>query len=317
MERFLYCLSHIFSQLSGRWPGAPDLQHGAGVELPEPDSSADLAALPLQAFREALKRIVFECPEILPWIGPWSRTKDPGCERLADAAYRHLRMVRDSGASYLTCVDPEYPSLLKCIPDPPLAVSVLGNTVALSRPCVAVIGSRKASAFAMRESYELAKALGKRGFQVVSGGAFGCDLAAHLGATESGVLPVPTISVAASGLVKLYPVHNQHVFDRIRVGGGAFMSERLWWAGCFPRDFAVRNRIISGMSVATCVMQAAMKSGALLTAKHSLDHGRDVLVLRHPEYDVRAEGSRWLENDGAPVFSSHQELAMSLSGPVG
>jgi DNA processing protein len=276
----------------------------------------DFDAPSLSDFKDRLRLILERCPELLPWIGTWARAKDPGCDRLAAAARRHLLLVSESGARYITYADPDYPHLLRCIPDPPLALSVIGGTAALGQPCVSIIGSRKASALAMRESFALALEMARRGFQIVSGGAFGCDLAAHQGALAAEIEPAPTVLVAAGGLARLYPVHNQYVFDQIRSGGGTFISERLWWDGCFPRDFAVRNRIISGMSFATCVMQAAMKSGALLTAKHALEHGRHVLVLRHPEYDVRADGSRWLADDGATVFSSSAELALSLNGPI-
>lgn len=317
MERILYCLSHIYSQIRDTWPGVLEISDDVKSEL----FSKDLFAIPLlemslEDWRRLVRYLADEWPEVLPWLPWWCREKDNGGERLSGAAFRHLQFVRQENAHYITYDQAVYPKLLRYISDPPLAISLTGDPDTLQKPQVSIIGSRKASVTALEESFSLARSLSDLGYAVVSGGAFGCDIAAHQGALASEIFPVPTISVAASGLARLYPVHNQQIFYRMQSADGVILSERLWWEGCRPRDFAVRNRIISGLSATTCVMQAGMKSGALLTAKHSLNQGREVLVLRHPEYDVRADGSRWLEDDGAVGFSTASEIRLKLFGPL-
>lgn len=317
MERILYCLAHVYSQIRGTWPGVLELAKAEKSSLLSSGQFKDsLFAMRMSDWHGVVQLLVETYPEVLPWLPRWCREKDPGGERLCGAVFRHLRQVKEADAHYVTYDQSDYPNLLRYIPDPPLAITFTGKSETLLKPQVSIIGSRKASVTALEESFALAGLLSKLGFAVVSGGAFGCDIAAHLGALASEVFPTPTVSVAASGLARLYPVHNQHTFNRIQANGGVILSERLWWDGCRPRDFAVRNRIISGLSSTTCVMQAGMKSGALLTAKHSLNQGREVLVLRHPEYDVRADGSRWLEDDGAIGFSSSQEISLKLFGPL-
>ena len=317
MERILYCLAHVYSQIKGTWPGVLEISESEKACL---NSSGlfmqSIFAMQLDHWSELIQHLLDDSPTVLPWLPRWCREKDSRGERLCGAVFRHLQHVKEARAHYITYDQSAYPNLLRYIPDPPLAITLTGKPETLLKPQVSIIGSRKASPIALEESFALAGLLSKLGYAVVSGGAFGCDIAAHQGALASEVFPAPTVSVAASGLARLYPVHNQHVFYRMQASGGVILSERLWWDGCRPRDFAVRNRIISGLSSTTCVMQAGMKSGALLTARHSLNQGREVLVLRHPEYDVRAEGSRWLENDGALGFSSSQEISLKLLGPL-
>lgn len=317
MERILYCLSHIYSQIKGNWPGVLEITDDEKFYLQSSGLfTGSLFDIHISEWQNLVQTLIDAFPDVLPWLPHWCREKDPGGERLCGAAFRHLQQVKEAGAHYITYDQIIYPNLLRYIPDPPLAITCSGELDTLLKPQVSIIGSRKASVTALEESFALAELLSKLGYAVVSGGAFGCDIAAHQGALASDVLPAPTVSVAASGLARLYPVHNQRIFYRMKAMGGVMLSERLWWDGCRPRDFAVRNRIISGLSSTTCVMQAGMKSGALLTAKHSLNQGREVLVLRHPEYDVRADGSRWLEDDGALGFSSSQEISLKLLGPL-
>jgi len=317
MERVLYTLAHVYSQLRGVWPGVLEISESSRTRLLSTNFfSNSLFEMSLESWKSLVGYMTDECPEVLPWLPYWCREKDPSGERLCSAIFRHLNFVNEAHAHYVTYDQEIYPKLLRFISDPPMAITLTGELKILSKPQVSIIGSRKASVFALRESFDLARALSCLGYSIVSGGAFGCDIAAHQGALASEVLPAPTVSVAASGLAKLYPVHNQHVFYRLQTSGGVMLSERLWWEGCRPRDFAARNRIISGLSSTTCVMQAGMKSGALLTAKHSLHQGREVLVLRHPTFDVRAEGSRWLEDDGALAFSSSQEIRLKFLGPL-
>ncbi len=317
MERILYCLAHVYSQIRCVWPGVLEISERDRVCLHSTDFfEQSIFSMSVENWMKLVRFLIDDCPEVLSWLPRWCREKDPSGARLCSAIFRHLQCVREADAHYVTYDQSIYPNLLRYISDPPLAITLTGDIETLRKPQVSIIGSRKASVSALEESFRLARLLSRLGYAVVSGGAFGCDIAAHQGALASEVYPAPTVSVAASGLARLYPVHNQHVFYRMQECGGVILSERLWWEGCRPRDFAVRNRIISGLSSTTCVMQAGMKSGALLTARHSLNQGREVLVFRHPKFDVRADGSRWLEDDGALGFSSSEEISLKLLGPL-
>lgn len=222
--------------------------------------------------------------------------------RVALSAAEHFRCMHSRGAYYVHFWSQDYPPLLRFTPDPPVALSVLGCVSWLTRTGVAVVGSRKATAFALAQAVALGKELARSGIPVVSGGALGCDIASHWGALAGGHASVPAIAVFAGGLDKLYPRRNQYIFSQISARSGAMVSERLWDAPSRPRDFPTRNRIISGVAPLTVVVQAGPKSGAYITARWALDQGREVCVLEHPRGDVRSSGSEALIEDGARAF---------------
>jgi DNA processing protein len=171
---------------------------------------------------------------------------------------------------------------------------------------IAVIGSRQASAFSLDVSFRLGFELAKRSddTSIVSGGAWGCDIAVHEGALASCKNPCPAIVVFAGGLKNLYPRINKNTFEALGKHNALFLSERLWDQPARPRDFHARNRIISGLSQQIIVVQAGIRSGAMITAKAALDQGRDVLVLVQPFDDIRADGNKQLLLDGAAGFHS-------------
>lgn len=215
----------------------------------------------------------------------------------------HLQIVREHKAHYLTLEDPLYPALLRAIPQPPLAITVVGDAAVLSLPAVAIIGSRKAAERTVREAAVLAMGFADLGYVTVSGGALGCDTAAHWGALQSGYVPTPTIVVFASGLMHRNPQQNTDLFEAICANGGVLLSERLWWQESLARDFPVRNRIITGLARQLYVMQAAERSGAMVTARCALEQNRDIYVLTHDDEDARMLGSRSLLDDGAQPFA--------------
>jgi DNA protecting protein DprA len=209
-------------------------------------------------------------------------------------------------------LDSRYPASLRAIGDPPAVIFTRGDAGHLLSPMIAVVGSRKASRFALEQTKSLAESLALRGVTVVSGGALGCDAMAHWGALRSGIRPVPTVVVLAGGVDQLYPRINHVLFAQIIAAGGLLISERLPGRPCRPMDFPVRNRLISGMSQGVAIMQAAHHSGAMVTVRLALDQGRDVWVLRHPQGDVRADGSEALIGDGAASFEEYTEFIASL-----
>ncbi len=278
-----HALTHVASQILHRWHPPRD---DAGLFAP-----ADAVVMTAQDWADYGDQVKDELPRGVP------------LDLVIKTTRSHLQAVTEAGASYLTWADPRYPAYLRLIRDPPLALTLHGDVGLLRRPAVAVVGSRRASALAMRESFETGKILADQGHLVVSGGAFGCDIAAHHGVLASSS-PDACACVFAGGLETLYPINNKRVFDKIRERGGLLVSERLWTAPSFPHDFPARNRIIAGLCPTTFVMQAADRSGALVTARLALEEGREVLCLEHPRGDVRAAGSARLVEDGAPSFTS-------------
>lgn len=232
---------------------------------------------------------------------------------LATVIFDNLLQMKLHDAELIDYYHPLYPYLLKHIPDPPACLACMGALSLLDKAKLCLVGSRKASDFAFQQSRELGLALAKKGAVIVSGGAIGCDAAAHLGALESEIAPAPTIVVFAGGLAKLYPQSLSDLFQRLKGRGALFMSERLWDYPARPMDFPVRNRIIAGLSSYLALMQAAERSGALNTASYALEQGREVYVLVHEEDDVRAEGSRRILEEGAlPFHSSEDFLSLVL-----
>jgi len=239
-------------------------------------------------------------------------------EFIGSAAHRNLNAIVCAGGSVVLVTDHRFPRLLRHIGDYPLALTILGDPAQLAGRAVACVGSRAASARALAGSVAVGRAFAGHKCNVVSGGAFGCDIAVH-----RGLLSIPgsgsqIVIVFAGGLSSLYPRGNARWFAEIFAGGGVFVSERLWWAPAHMRDFPVRNRIVAGMADTTVVLEAAERSGALVTARIALDQGRDVLVYRPVERDDRMLGGAKLVDDGATQFDSDAELMelLELHPPV-
>lgn len=292
-------VTHAVSQVSGRWLAVPSPNFLESYQTRE-----DPHEISLQEWKLYLEDQVAARSD-----APWALFFAKGglsLIGLATVIFDNLMEVRRSGAEFVDYFHPSYPDLLKHIPDPPSGLTTIGRLDLFDRPKISVVGSRKASAFAYQETRVLSCEIAKSGTVVVSGGAFGCDSAAHLGALDSGLSPVPTIVVFAGGLHRFYPTSLHSLFQRLQERSALFLSERLWNYPALPRDFPVRNRIIAGLSRQLALMQAAHKSGALLTAAYALEQGRDVYVLRHESDDVRASGSLQLIEEGGSPFCSAQ-----------
>ena len=206
----------------------------------------------------------------------------------------------------LCCTDTNYPALLRHIPRFPLVLFAKGESRLNHRRLVSIVGSRKATSEALEASYDLGFKLARREFCIVSGGAFGCDAAAHQGAIDSGVAG-STIAVFASGLNQLYPRRLDCLFEDILLSGGSLVSERLPSIKPLRHDFPIRNRIIAGMADELHLMQAGEKSGAMITANLALDYGREVRVWNPCLDDVRFIGNARLLNRGAENSQSTEK----------
>ena len=232
-------------------------------------------------------------------------------EDLCDLLHESLQDLLKESCSLITVGDSLYPSFLLETKDRPLCLFVKGNPSLLKQEMISVVGSRRASPFALDKSFEIASFLTRLGYVIVSGGAYGCDALAHKGALAHG-RDASTLAVFAGGFSHLYPKGNEFLFKEILDQGGALVTERLWHQSSKPYDFPIRNRIISGLCWTTLVMDASLKSGTLVTAYKALDEGRNVFVLKSKACGLPASGIELLIEQGALSFETEEELHMLL-----
>ncbi|WP_238365982.1 DNA-processing protein DprA [Mesobacterium pallidum] len=217
-----------------------------------------------------------------------------------------LRRGREAGAQLIFRGDPTYPAPLTELPDPPPMLWAVGDLSVLQRPAVALVGSRNASALGTRMARSLAKGLAREGWIVVSGLARGIDAAAHHASLETG-----TIGVLAGGVDVLYPAENAAMAEEIPKHG-LRLSEQPMGMQPMARHFPARNRIVSGLARAVIVVEAAAKSGSLITARNALDLGREVMAVPGHPFDNRAAGCNMLLRDGARLVRGPQDVIEAL-----
>ncbi|UYY57911.1 DNA-processing protein DprA [Sphingomonas sp. S2-65] len=223
---------------------------------------------------------------------------------LADPARitREIAAVERLGARYLFLEDAEYPPLLAAIESAPPALIVRGDHALALRPCVAMVGARNASAAACRFARELAFRLGEAGVTVVSGLARGIDTAAHRGAIGGG-----TVGVIASGIDIAFPPENAELQEQV-AREGLLLAEQPPGTEPLARFFPSRNRIIAGLAQGTVVVEAAPRSGSLITARLAAEAGRDVMAVPGSPLDPRAQGCNLLIREGATLVQSVDDI---------
>tara|TARA_E500000318_G_scaffold20644_1_gene21197 strand:+ start:1602 stop:2744 length:1143 start_codon:yes stop_codon:yes gene_type:complete len=209
------------------------------------------------------------------------------------------------GARLLVTGEPDFPAMLSQIEGAPAAVSLLGHPHLFLEPSVSIVGARNASGNAVRLTERLARDLGAHGVVVVSGLARGVDTAAHTGSLETG-----TVAVVAGGADVIYPPENAALHARI-AAEGALIAEAPIGTRPLARHFPARNRIIAGMTRATLVVEAAKRSGSLITARFAADQGREVCAVPGSPMDPRCAGSNGLLRDGAHLIERADDI-MSL-----
>ncbi len=214
------------------------------------------------------------------------------------------------GGHLIALCEPEYPEALAAIHDPPPVLSVLGSPDLLSRPSVAVVGARNASAAGRRLAREISAGIGRNGFTVISGLARGIDTAAHEGALDARP-GAATVAVVAGGVDIVYPKENQALYERIVAEGAVIAEQRL---GTQPtaRHFPPRNRLVSGLSLGTLVVEAAPRSGSLITARMALEQGREVFAIPGSPLDPRYKGTNGLIRDGAILTETADDVTGHL-----
>lgn len=231
---------------------------------------------------------------------------------LRERCKRELEELRGSGIVLICPDDTPYPSLLKEIADPPLLLYAKGDVALLSRPCLGVVGSRAASSYGERVACDMARQLAGYGMTVVSGLALGIDGAAHKGALGQ---PGSTIGVLGCGLDVIYPQQNKTLFQEIEKRG-LLLSEYPLKTPPEGYRFPARNRIIAGLSLGVLVVEAAKKSGSLITAEYALDEGRDVYAIPGRIDSAKSEGTHSLLQQGAKLVHTVHDILEDISRGV-
>ena len=237
----------------------------------------------------------------LPDLARRGGGKAPRIASLADAE-REIAAVAKAGAKQLFLGVPPYPNLLAELEDAPPVITFKGHISLLNKPTVAIVGARNASAAAVRFARTLAAGLADAGLVVVSGLARGIDGAAHQGALQGG-----TIAVIAGGIDSIYPPEHAELQERI-ASEGLLIAEQPPGVEPQARHFPRRNRIIAGLSLGVVVVEAAPKSGSLITARLALEQGRDVMAVPGSPIDPRAQGCNQLIRDGAILVQSAADV---------
>lgn len=221
---------------------------------------------------------------------------------------RELARLIGGGAAALTFEDPRYPPLLKELPDPPPVLYVLGRPELLGMPSVAIVGSRAATTYGRRTAFTLAQNLAHCSLTVVSGMALGIDTEAHAGSLAG---RGSTVAVLGCGLDVVYPKQNSALYQKI-VAQGTLVSE--YPLGTPPEGFRfpARNRIIAGLSRGVVVVEAARRSGSLITAQIALDCGREVFAVPGQVDSCKSEGAHWLLKQGAKLVQTLQDIVEEL-----
>lgn len=217
------------------------------------------------------------------------------------------RRLEEKGIKAITLADEEYPERLREIPDSPPALFVNGELP--TGPAVAIVGSRKCTVSGIEAARELGRALGERGVCVVSGLALGIDAAAHEGALLS---DGPTVGVLGCGIDVIYPRRNHDLYRRVS-RSGAVISEYYLGEAPLAWRFPARNRIIAGLCETLVVVEAAERSGALITARHALDSGADVWAVPGPVGAAECRGSNKLLAEGAGVLWDIPEFVDAMA----
>lgn len=225
---------------------------------------------------------------------------------------REMAALRGRGGRLLVRGEADYPVALDSLADAPAVLSILGNPDMLARDCIAIVGARNASLAGRQLAQTYGRDLAAKGYAVVSGLARGIDTAAHSAALDAGAGGGGTIAVMAGGLDQIYPRENETLFEAIAGGGGAVISEMALGTAPTARHFPRRNRIVSGLSQGVVVVEAAVKSGSLITARLAAEQGREVFAVPGSPLDQRCRGSNGLIRDGAWLIETSDDIVANL-----
>ncbi|MEM6627883.1 MAG: DNA-processing protein DprA, partial [Pseudomonadota bacterium] len=243
-------------------------------------------------------------PDLSAKAGRKRRLKPPPLSE----ATRELEAASKLGARVVAACEPAYPAPLAALDPPPPILTILGDETLFERTGVAIVGARNASAVGRKMAQELSSGLGRKGFVIVSGLARGIDGEAHAAALDTG-----TIAVLAGGVDQIYPPEHDRLYAAI-AEQGAIVSEAPLGYTATARDFPKRNRIVTGLSLGVVVVEAAQRSGTLISARTALEQGREVMAVPGSPLDPRAKGSNHLLKQGAWLVESVQDVLDALEG---
>jgi DNA processing protein len=232
----------------------------------------------------------------------------------ADAVERDARWLAGPGRSLCHWGSPDYPPLLATVSDAPLVLFVEGEVGVLSLPQLAIVGSRNPTALGRDTAAQFARHFGAGGLAITSGLALGIDAAAHEGALAGGG---QTVAVLGCGLDEVYPRENAPLARRIAAGGGALVSDLPPGTPPLKQHFPRRNRIIAGLSVGTLVVEAALRSGSLITARLAAEQGREVFAIPGSIHNPMSRGCHRLIRQGAKLVESTDDVFSELGSLLG
>ncbi len=268
------------------------------------ESPQQLLNQPVQSWRSLLNPAAADM--LIRFISDPERS-DVGQKLATELAY----IESQPGLHCLTWDDPLYPRLLREIPRPPPLLYVRGDPSCLSLPQLAIVGSRNPSGGGSENAERFAHYLAERGFAITSGLALGIDAAAHRGALRAGG---KTIAVMGTGIDLIYPSRHRQLAQEIVDSGGALVSEFPLGTSSHASNFPQRNRIISGLSGGTLVVEAAVQSGSLITASYALQHDREVFAIPGSIHNPLARGCHQLIRQGATLVETAQDIVDQLAG---
>ena len=229
-----------------------------------------------------------------------------------DAAWRWLTGGGEEQRDVVVVGDPRYPQILLESADPPLLLYARGRVELLQQPAIAIVGSRNPTPQGLANAHAFASHLSRTGWVIVSGLALGIDGAAHEGALEGGA---GTIAVVGTGLDQIYPARHRALTDRI-VARGLVISEFAIGTPALPEHFPIRNRIIAGLGRGTLVVEAALQSGSLITARLAAESGRDVFAIPGSIHSPLSRGCHALIKQGAKLVDSAADIVDELPAPA-
>lgn len=229
-----------------------------------------------------------------------------------EQAAAEIERAGKAGARFVAVGEPDYPALLRQMGHAPPLLAVKGTAAVFTLPAVAIVGARNASLAGMKFARQLSAGLGREGFAIISGLARGIDTAAHNGALDSG-----TVAAMAGGLDRPYPPENAGLLEDIAAKGGAAVSEMPFGWAPRAQDFPRRNRLVAGMALGLVVVEAARRSGSLISARLAGEMGRIVFAVPGSPLDPRAEGTNRLLKDGAVLVTDVRDVLDTIAPMLG
>lgn len=240
---------------------------------------------------------------------------DPQREHLIERTLNWL--AQGQGRRLLALDDPDYPQALLHLSDPPLLIHAQGNLAALNQRAIAIVGSRNASPEGMRNAFGFAEALARRQWLITSGLAEGIDSAAHQGALAgAGTDQPPTIAVIGNGLDQIYPARHRQLAERILANQGLILTEQPLGAAPLRSNFPRRNRMIAALSRGVLVVEAAVRSGSLISARLGAELGREIMAVPGSIHNPLARGCHHLIRDGAALIETVDDILRALGEAV-